>query len=185
MKWREAIIMRGGGLIPMTTIRAETTKDYAAVRRVNELAFESAQEADLVDALREAARPFVSLVAESDGQVVGHIFFSPVSVESGEGSFTAMGLGPMAVLPESQRQGVGSLLVRAGLEECKRVGFDVIVVLGHPNYYPRFGFVPAGPKGLRCVYDVPEDVFMVMELKPGALGGRRGLVKYHPKFDEV
>ena len=177
----------------MIEIRAERAEDAAAVRRVNELAFGQAGEAALVDALRAAARPHVSLVAADGEQVVGHIFFSPVSLETEGGPegaredspFAAMGLAPMAVLPEHQRRGVGSALVRAGLGECLRAGRDVVVVLGHPEYYPRFGFVPAAPLGLRCEYPVPDDTFMVVELRPGALAGRRGLVKYHPAFAEV
>lgn len=167
----------------MITVRAETAEDIPDVRRVNEAAFGRADEAALVDALRAAAQPQVSLVAELAGRVVGHIFFSPVSIASEESA--ALGLAPMAVLPEHQKQGVGSRLIREGLGECRRIGFDVVVVLGHPEYYPRFGFVPAARKGLRCEYPVPDEVFMVAELKPGALAGRRGLVKYRPEFGGV
>jgi putative acetyltransferase len=163
-------------------IRSETNRDCGAVYRVNELAFGQQDEADLVESLREKASPFISLVAVVDDQVVGHVFFSPVTIEFEGETFTAMGLAPMAVLPEYQNQSIGSRLVREGLNQCVRIGYDVVVVLGHSNYYPRFGFVPASTKGLRSEYDVPDDVFMVAELKPGALGGRRGLVKYHPKF---
>lgn len=177
--------MDESGRTPSITVRAETTADQLSVRRVNELAFGRPQEADLVDALRAAARTHVSLVACRQAQVVGHIFFSPVSIESDDSSFTAMGLAPMAVLPELQSQGVGSRLVVEGLSECSRAGFDVVVVLGHPEYYPRFGFVPAKSKGLSCEYDVPDEVFMVTELKPGALRGRRGLVRYRPEFGNV
>jgi len=148
------------------------------------LAFGQPNEADLVDALRANAHPYISLVATVDDKVIGHIFFSPVTVESEEAAFTAMGLAPMAVLPTHQNQGVGSRLVREGLKECHRLGHDIVVVLGHPNFYPRFGFVPANSKGLRCEYDVPDEVFMVTELKPEALAGRQGLVKYHPAFGE-
>ena len=169
----------------MVTVRAEIAEDIPAVRRVNELAFGRPNEAALVDALRAAASPYISFVAVEDGRVVGHIFFSPVSIGSGESAPQAMGLGPMAVLPEYQRRGVGSRLVRAGLEECRRVGCNVVVVLGHPEYYPRFGFVPASRKGLRCEYPVPDEAFMVAELEPEALGGRRGLVKYRPEFAET
>jgi len=169
----------------MMTVRTESTKDDESVRRVNELAFEQPNEADLVDALRANARPFISLVAVVDEQVVGHIFFSPVSIESENGVFTAMGLAPMAVLPEYQNQGIGSQLVREGLKECQRLGHGIVVVLGHANYYPRFGFTPASLKGLRSEYDVPDEAFMVTELVPGALEGRRGLVKYHPEFGKV
>lgn len=167
----------------MILIRAETLEDHGFVRRINELAFGQRNEADLVDALRANARPYVSLVAVVDEEVVGHIFFSPVSVESEGGDFNAMGLAPMAVLPEHQNRGIGSQLVRKGLKECRREG--IVVVLGHPNYYPRFGFVPASLKGLRSEYDVADEVFMVVELTEGALNGRRGLVKYHPEFSKV
>ena len=166
-------------------VRAEKTEDRKEIHRVNELAFGRPDEADLVDALRANASPFVSLAAAIDEQVVGHIAFSPVTIESDGGGFTAMGLAPMAVLPEYQNQGIGSRLVREGLKECQRIGHDVVVVLGHPNYYPRFGFAPASLKGLRSEYDVPDEVFMVTELVPGALGGRCGLVKYHSEFAKV
>jgi len=171
--------------MPGRTVRTETIEDHESVRRVNELAFARCNEAALVDALRANARPYVSLVAVVHEEVVGHIFFSPVSVESEAGGFTAMGLAPMAVLPEHQNQGIGSQLVREGLKECRRIGQNIVVVLGHPNYYPRFGFAPASLKGLRSEYDVPDEVFMVMELTEGALNGRRGLVKHHPEFSKV
>ena len=169
----------------MILIRTETLEDQGFVRRVNELAFGQPDEADLVDALRAKAHPCISLVAVVDEQVVGHIFFSPVSIETDSGDFTATGLAPMSVLPEHQNQGIGSQLVREGLNECRQLGEEIVVVLGHPNYYPRFGFVPASLKGLRSEYDVPDEVFMVAELTEGALAGRRGLVKYHPEFGKV
>jgi putative acetyltransferase len=169
----------------MIVVRSEKTEDHESVRRINELAFEQPNEANLVDALRANARPYISLVAVVDEQVVGHIFFSPVSVESESSAFTAMGLAPMAVLHEYQNQGIGSQLVLEGLKECQRLGHGIVVVLGHANYYPRFGFTPASLKGLRSEYDVPDEVFMVTELVPGALEGRRGLVKYHPEFGKV
>jgi putative acetyltransferase len=167
------------------TIRAENAEDIPAVRRVNKLSFGRPQEAALVDALRAVAHPQVSLVAVEDGQILGHIFFSPVSIEPEDAHPAALGLAPMAVLPAYQRQGIGSQLVREGLRECQRIGCNVVVVLGHPEYYPRFGFMPASQKGLRCEYPVPDEVFMVAELEPGALRGRRGLVKYRPEFAET
>jgi putative acetyltransferase len=169
----------------LITIQPERTEDHPAVRRVNELAFSQPNEADLVDALREKVPDHISLVATVDGNVVGHIFFSPVTIESERNRFGAMGLAPMAVLPDYQNQGTGSLLIQEGLKECHRRGHDIVVVVGHPNYYPRFGFVPAVTKGLRCEYDVPDDVFMVAELSPNALAGRKGLVKYHPEFGKA
>lgn len=169
----------------MLVIRAETEADHSAVRQVNERAFSRVDEADLVDALRKNAQPQISLVAELDGQVVGHILFSPVSIESEASRFTALGLAPMAVLPEFQNQAIGSELVWRGLEACRSLGHDVVVVIGHPEYYPRFGFVPAKQKGLSCEYPVPDEVFMIVELREGALAGRKGVVKYGPEFSSV
>src|SRR5687768_75503 len=130
----------------MISIRPETAKDVAQIHEVNELAFGSPSEAILVDKLRPVADPQISLVAVSEGQIVGHILFSPVSIETNDSGAVTLGLAPMGVLPEYQNQGIGSQLVRAGFQECQRIGCDVVVVVGHPEYYPRFGFVPAKQK---------------------------------------
>lgn len=165
-------------------IRAEKAEDRLAVRAINEAAFESFAEANLVDALREQAQPLVSLVAEQDGGIVGHIMFSPVELP-GYPEIRLMGLAPMAVLPAQQRQGIGSALVRAGLKECVKGGVGAVVVLGHPGYYPRFGFVPASRYGIGCEYDVPDEAFMVIELQAGQLAGVSGTVRYHRAFKDV
>ena len=165
-------------------IRAEERADRAAVRAVLASAFPTPAEADLVDALREQARPLISLVAEGLEDIAGHILFSPVSL-SGHPGLKMMGLAPMAVTPSRQRQGVGSALARAGLEECQRLGFGAVVVLGHPEYYPRFGFVPAARFDIRCEYAVPEEAFMVLELHPGYLHGASGTIKYHAAFGNL
>ena len=165
-------------------IRAEQEDDRAAVHAINVAAFETSSEADLVDALREQATPVVSLVAEDNGAIVGHIFFSPVSL-SGHPGLKVMGLGPMAVAPEHQSKGIGSALVRMGLEQCKELGFVAVVVLGHPEFYPRFGFSPSTRFGISSEYDVPEEVFMATELEPAALEGKTGTVKYHAAFASV
>jgi len=165
-------------------IRAEEQKDWAAVHAVNVSAFETPAEANLVNALREQARPIVSLVAEDRGEVLGHIMFSPVSLP-GHPALRIMGLAPMAVAEEHQRKGIGSELVRAGLEQCRQLDFGAVVVLGHSDYYPRFGFSPSSRFGIGCEYDVPEEAFMVVELKPGYLDGASGKVKYHAAFSDL
>ncbi|MDH3511357.1 MAG: N-acetyltransferase [Gammaproteobacteria bacterium] len=165
-------------------IRAETEQDRHAVYDVNAAAFATPAEAILVDALREQAQPVVSLVAEDDGEIVGHIMLSPVSL-SAHPELKVMGLGPMAVSPGQQRQGIGSALVRAGLEQSRRQGFIAVVVLGHADYYPRFGFSPASQFGIDSEYEVPDAVFMAIELQIGALSGKYGRVKYHPAFNNV
>jgi len=169
----------------MIVVRTEAPQDLPAIRRINELAFGRPNEAALVDALRHAACPFLSLVAVADTRAVGHILFTPVTIDGSDAISTGLGLAPMAVLPDHQRTGVGSQLVREGLRACVRQGYAVVVVLGHPAYYPRVGFVPAAGKGLRCEYPVPDEVFMVAELVPGALQGRTGLVKYRPELAAV
>lgn len=165
-------------------IRTEEEKDRDAVYRINTMAFESPAEASLVNLLREQAEPYLALVAEIDQKVVGHIVFTPVTLND-HSSLKIMGLGPMAVLPEFQRRGVGSELVRKGMDQCELLGADGIIVLGHAEYYPRFGFTPASGFGITSTYDVPDEVFMAMELKPGALQGKSGPANYHPAFSQI
>lgn len=168
----------------MNSIRSEEPRDRQAVRKLNEAAFGGPAEANLVEALHRDGAAVVALVAERDGEVVGHILFSPVSVEPATPR-RLVGLAPMAVAPEFQRQGIGLLLVRAGLDRCRSAGAEAVVVLGHADYYPRFGFRPADDFGLRCEYDVPPEVFMALELEPDALRDVSGLVEYHHAFSEV
>jgi len=166
-------------------IRAERGGDEDGVRRVNEAAFGQPAEAALVDALRDAGAVIASLVAEDEGVIVGHILFSPATLTAGSAATPVAALGPMAVLPERQGQGIGGALVRAGLAACRAAGYDLCIVLGHAEYYPRFGFRPSAPFGIRWERDVPAEVFMVAELVPGALAGRAGIVRYRPEFDGV
>ncbi len=164
-------------------IHVEKPEDIEAVHRVHVAAFGRANEGDLVDILRKVAEPVLSFVAVESGQIVGHIFFSPIYIEFDRSSVCQiLGLAPLAVLPQFQRQGIGSALVRYGLKECSRFGFQGVVVLGHPEYYHRFGFVTAKEKGLVCEYSVPDEVFMVLELPNGVLSGCYGKVKYRAEF---
>ena len=169
----------------MVVIRKESATDIPTIYRVNERAFGQTEEANLVDMLRANGKAVVSLVAEHDGQIVGHILFSPVTLEPADKELFALGLAPMAVLPKFQNQGIGSLLVRAGLKECRKQGCDFVAVLGHPAYYPRFGFVPSINFNIKSEYNVPDDVFMLLELRDGALSGCSGIVKYQPEFAAV
>jgi putative acetyltransferase len=169
----------------MAEIRPEQAQDIEAIREVNRQAFGRPAEAELVDALRAENDVTLSLVAVEEGQVVGHILFTPVELVEGEERFPAVGLGPMAVLPAYQQQGIGSRLIEAGLEALREQGQSLVFVLGHSDYYPRFGFRPTRPYGIRCEFDVPDDVFMVVTLRDGALSGRRGTVVYRPAFHNV
>ena len=169
----------------MLTIRQETPEDIDSIRYVNEQAFGQKEEAEIVDKLWNRSAVTLSLVAVQGDQIVGHILFSPVTIESKGTNFEAISLAPMAVLPEYQHKGIGSQLVRVGLEECRRLGHEIVVVLGHPDYYPRFGFIPAKPKGIECEFEVPDEAWMILELHEGALAGRSGVIKYQPEFSEV
>lgn len=163
-------------------IRTENLEDVEAVRNVNIAAFGRENEANLVDKLRGSASTFSFVAVQSD-RIVGHLLFSLVAVEGKcSRNLSILGLAPVAVLPNYQRQGIGTLLIRQGLKECARSGFQAVVVLGHPDFYPRFGFIPASRKSLGCEYDVPDEAFMVLELESGALQDCSGTVKYRSEF---
>ena len=169
----------------MMLIWPEKKQDIPAIRRLNEIAFGEKGEANLVDALRERGAITLSLVALEDERIVGHILFSPVTIEHEGAAIKAVGLGPMAILPEYQNTGIGSRLVRYGIDELKKLGVDLIVVLGHPAFYPRFGFVPASRYSLRCEFDgVPENTFMVHIINDTVAGNLGGIVHYGPEFSE-
>lgn len=161
-------------------IRDERPGDRDAVFAINAAAFPTEDEARLVDRLRDCAEPLISLVATDGDETVGHILFTHAELDA---DALVMGLAPMAVAPERQRQGIGSALVRAGLDRCREIGAGVVIVLGHADYYPRFGFARASTFGVKSEYDVPDEVFMVLELVPGAAAG--GTARYHAAFNEL
>ncbi len=170
----------------MVTIRLEALADAKAVRRVHELAFApSTFEASLVDALRESDKVSLSLVADDDGEVVGHVLFSLMSVRPSAPSFRAVGLGPLAVLPERQGEGIGSQLARLGVAQCLRDGADCIFVLGSLAYYKRFGFEPVAGKGVTSTPDIPVAHLQVIEAWEGALGTQPVQVSYATEFSQA
>ena len=169
----------------MPIIRPEAPEDVSAIHHVNKQAFGRENEAKLVDKLRNRGVLTISLVAVQDGEIVGHIAFSPVIVETGRSSFEAITLAPLAVLPACQNKGIGSQLVGAGLEECRYLRHEIVVVVGHPDYYPRFGFVQAKANGLECEFEVPDEAWMALELRGCALARRRGTVRFQPEFKEA
>ena len=162
----------------MSEIRDETADDVAAIRAVNLEAFGQDEEGRIVDALRANGAATLSLVATDNGTVVGHIMFSPLVVETIQGA----GLGPMAVRPSHQRQGIGSRLVEEGVARLRASGCPFIVVLGHPEFYPRFGFRPAATYGVTCEWDVASEAFMVALLDPAAGDRLRGMARYRAEF---
>ena len=168
----------------MVNIHPERVEDASRVRQVNELAFGQPAEADLIEKLQRACTDSLSLVAEED-EVVGHILFTPVAVEGAGQRVLGMGLAPMSVLPDRQRQGIGSQLVRRGLDILRGRGCPFVVVVGHPDYYPRFGFEPASMHGLACQWEgVPDAAFMVLVLDEHAMAGVSGVATYREEFSD-
>jgi putative acetyltransferase len=164
-------------------IREEGAGDAAPIRTVLEAAFPSPLEADLVDRLRSSCRESLSLVAMEDEELVGHILFTPVVIETAEGTIHGYGLAPMAVLPEFQRKGIGSAMVREGLARLRSSDCPFVIVLGHPEYYPRFGFVPASKHGVRCQWEgVPHEAFLILVLRGPV---EAGVARYRPEFDQA
>lgn len=169
------------------TIRPEQQEDIDDIFKLNQLAFGQENEARLVDLLRSAPGyvPGLSLVARADDDLVGHILFSKIFVVSGDARYETLALAPMAVHPQFQKQGVGARLITQGLATARDLGFGSVVVLGHEHYYPKFGFLPASRWGIRAPIDVPDDVFMAIELLPGSLINVSGVVEYPVEFSAI
>ncbi|MCQ1534487.1 N-acetyltransferase [Methanosarcina sp. KYL-1] len=170
------------------TIRPETPTDYPGISEVNDLAFGQPAEGKLVEKLRKNPKfvPRLSLVAETEGKIVGHILFFPIIIKSANGKEKeTISLAPVSVLPEFQKQGIGGELIKEGLKACRELGYDSVIVLGHPEYYPRFGFEPTVKWGIKDPFGAPEEAFMALELKEGALEGAGGVVEYPEEFNDV
>ncbi len=167
----------------MIKIRLELPEDLKKIRHVYIAAFDTETEANLVEALRNSGIPIISLVSEYKGKLSGHIMFSPMTLD-GKPEITLAALAPMAVLPEHQRKGIGSLLVKEGIKHCRTSDYSGIVVLGYPEFYTRFGFTPSTKYGIKTEYDVPEEVFMVLRLKDGAPVDYSGTATYHQVFNQ-
>ena len=161
-------------------VRPEIPADHPAIRRVNERAFGGQEEADLVEALRREGVVLSSLVANLDDRIVGHILFSRMTIEQADHQVPAVALAPMGVLPEYQRQGIGSALIHHGLSVLREHGETIVLVVGHPSYYPRFGFSSAKARLIESPF--PREAFMALELAPGALDDVGGHVRYPAAF---
>jgi putative acetyltransferase len=164
-------------------IREEEAGDRESIQEIHRAAFDSVAEPRLIDGLWAGGHVRLSLVAEQEGQILGHILFSELAIVGKDGSVPALALAPMAVAPVFQRRGVGSALVRRGLELCQARGHRVVIVVGHPSFYPRFGFSAARAARLQSRY--AGEAFMAVELAPGALEGVTGRVLYPPPFDDL
>lgn len=164
-------------------IRQEAERDIPAIRSVNRRAFGGEDEAHLVDDLRSEGYARLSLIAEEAGRIVGHIMFSEAVIRTEPGEARALALGPVAVAPERQGHGIGSALIREGLDRCARMGHRMVLLLGHPGYYPRFGLSADLAKSLSSVYS--GEAFMALELVPGAIAVLTGEFEFAPPFKAV
>ncbi len=168
-------------------IRNESKNDYDEIRKINDLAFGQENEGKMIESLRKTSdyNASLSLVAEIKDKIIGHILFYPIKIKKAEGEYTVLSLAPLAVRPEYQNKGIGSKLVKKGLEIAKETNFDVIIVVGHPKYYPRFGFEPASNWEIKLPIDAPNDVFLALELKDNALKNCNGKVEFPKEYYEA
>ncbi|MGJ7033099.1 GNAT family N-acetyltransferase [Niabella hirudinis] len=169
-------------------IREEHSADVNAISDVNEEAFGRAEEANLVDLLRNsnAFVPKLSLVAEKDGEIIGHVLFTKIKIiDSLNHCFESLALAPIAVRTAFQGQGIGAALIRTGLNKAREIGYLSVIVLGHETYYPRFGFQPASRWNIQAPFDVPDEAFMAVELVEFGLKNVSGIVMYAKEFEAV
>ncbi len=167
----------------MIAIRNEQPGDEAQIYEVNLQAFGRKEESEIVNVLRASCPERVSLVAELDERIVGHVLFTPAIIEDGDRRLAGVTLGPLAVLPAYQGIGVGSALMQAGMEAVRRAGEPFVVLVGHPTYYPRFGFERASKYGLVCEYsEAPDEAFMILVLDQQRMQGVKGTVRFPPEF---
>jgi putative acetyltransferase len=169
----------------MSIIRKEQPQDVPEIRRVNIRAFGRKQEASVVDKLRENCDSILSLVALTGGKIVGHILFSPAVIEGQHGKLVGLGLAPLAVLPEYQRKGIGTELMQTAIARIKEGGCPYIIVIGHPEYYTRFGFERASQFGIRSEWEVPDEPFMILMLDRKAMNGITGVARYRQEWAEA
>lgn len=169
----------------MVMIRKEQSADITRIREINIQAFDQSEEADLVDRLRERCKDILELVAVCDNEVIGHILFSPATIEYQGRTIAGAALGLMAVMPRYQRRGIGTKLVKDGVLRLQEKSCPFLVVIGHPEYYPRFGFRPASQYGIQSDWDVPDEAFMMIVLADEEMQGVKGTVKYRPEFSQA
>jgi putative acetyltransferase len=169
----------------LINIRSETNRDIDGIYHVNEQAFNRKTEADLVDNLRINKAITLSLIAEVEEKIIGHILFSPVIVQPDQSDYNSVTLAPLAVLPACQHKGIGSQLIRTGLKECRLLGHDFVFLVGHPEYYPRFGFIQAKSKGLKCEFEAPDEAWMLVQLDKKTSIQTGGTVYFRTEFRDA
>lgn len=171
---------------PLIKIRKENSGDYSSVKELNDLAFGGTEESELIDKLRRNGEKLLALVAVDEGKRVGHILFTLVIIDTNKDPVQGMGLAPMAVLPKYQNNGIGSLLVKKGIDLLKDKNCPFVIVLGHSEYYPRFGFEKATLHNIKCQWNnVPEEAFMILILDEKKMSGVSGVARYRDEFNEV
>lgn len=165
-------------------IRAEQPEEFPRIKEILDLAFQQEEEGQIVERIRasDAYVPELSLVAIWEKEIIGHIVFSEIKIENEKNSYRALALAPMAVHPDFQRKGIGNQLIKSGLEVARQLGRDRVIVLGHAEYYPKFGFLPASKWNIKAPFPVPDEVFMALALKNGGLDNVEGTVIYSKAF---